>query len=88
MNYANAKRNTRKFLPPLIDALKLPRGKEHSSDVGACGWKKPYIGIYVLTAGYTDWELPAHFELGNVDLEKQERSPKGKQFILEGGQFQ
>lgn len=54
----------------------------------ACGWKKPYIGIYVLTAGYTDWELPAHFELGNVDLEKQERSPKGKWFILEGGQFQ
>lgn len=33
-------------------------------------------------------ELPARFELGNMDLEKQERSPKWEKLILEGDQFQ
>lgn len=52
------------------------------------GWRKPRLWMCVLPAGYTDTAPAARVELGNMDLEEQERSPKWEKLILEGGQLQ
>lgn len=63
--------------------------KKHSNDA-LCLWVEETLFMNVCSNSriILTGELPARFELGNMDLEKQERSPKWEKLILEGDQFQ
>lgn len=62
------------------------RGEKHSNDALRVE-ETSFVDVFYQQDTPTE-PLPARVELGNMDLEEQERSPKWEKLILEGGQLQ